>query len=213
MLLQDFFSSSSQLIAFRVIFFCFFEVAAYVLSWQYVYPITYLRRDGVRLGPHGRVFVGLGVGYWTGAKPPGGCRRPTYFDNECIFYDWINLIGPCMETITKCQLSNTQTYRFISIKRPGVYFKLSPVDLACIWSRRVIDARRLFDDVFFFYTILSSWFIITQPLKTRQSLSRRGVCSLLFNLTCVARARRGRGIGEIRRVWAQRQQAGGGGRR
>ena len=102
---------------------CFFEVAAYVLSWQYVYPITYLRRDGVRPGPHGRVFVGLGVGYWTGAKPPDGCRRPTYFDNECIFYDWINLIGPCMETITKSQLSNTQTYRIFLIKRPRRLFQ------------------------------------------------------------------------------------------
>ena len=25
------------------------------------------------------------------------------------------------------------------------------MDLACIWSRRVIDARRLFNEVFFFY--------------------------------------------------------------
>ena len=59
--MQDFFSSSSQLIAFRVIFVLFFRSCC--IRTFLTYFLTYLRRDGVRPGPHGRVFVGLGVGY------------------------------------------------------------------------------------------------------------------------------------------------------
>ena len=60
--MQDFFSSSSQLIAFRVIF-CFLFFRSCCIRTFLTYFLTYLRRDGVRPGPHGRVFVGLGVGY------------------------------------------------------------------------------------------------------------------------------------------------------
>ena len=53
-------------------------------------------------------------------------ERHAYFDKECTFYNWITLIRPCMETITKSQPPNKQTYRIFSIKRPRSLFQALP---------------------------------------------------------------------------------------
>ena len=54
---------------------------------------------------------------------------------------------------------------FSRLNAPGVYFKLGAMDPAFIRSRRLIGARRLLTRCFS-SAILSSWFMITQPLRT-----------------------------------------------